>query len=104
VEAVKQEIEEVIGISTENAVLISAKTGQGVPDVLEAIVKYIPSPKNADDSKPLKALIFDSYFDPYRGVIMLIRIFEGKLKTGDRFKFMSNNAEYHVIDLGVRNP
>ncbi|TNK92116.1 elongation factor 4 [Mycoplasmopsis pullorum] len=104
VEAVKQEIEEVIGISTENAVLISAKTGQGVPDVLEAIVKYIPSPKNANDSKPLKALIFDSYFDPYRGVIMLIRIFEGKLKTGDRFKFMSNNAEYHVIDLGVRNP
>ncbi|VEU58844.1 translation elongation factor 4 [Mycoplasmopsis gallinacea] len=106
VEAVKREIEEVIGIDTQNAVLVSAKTGLGVDKLLEAIVEYIPSPKNADDSKPLKALIFDSYFDPYRGVIMLVRIFEGKLATGDRFKFMSdkNEKEYHVIDLGVKNP
>ncbi|WP_041594066.1 translation elongation factor 4 [Mycoplasma crocodyli] len=104
VELVKQEIENVIGISTENAVLVSAKTGFGIENVLEAIVKYVPSPRNADDSKPLKALIFDSYFDPYRGVVMLVRIFEGVLKPGDRFKFMSNNEEYHVIDLGVRNP
>ncbi|MFV8489488.1 translation elongation factor 4 [Mycoplasma sp. 31_09] len=107
VEEVKEEIENVIGISTENAILVSAKTGQGVPELLDAIVKYIPAPKNADDSKPLKALIFDSYFDPYRGVVMLIRVFEGKLKTGDRFILMSRPAEeqaYHVIDLGVRNP
>lgn len=104
VEEVKREIEEVIGISAENAVLVSAKTGVGVPDVLEAIVKYIPSPKDADDSKPLKALIFDSFFDPYRGVVMLVRIFEGKLSVGDRFKFMSNNEEYHVIELGIKNP
>ncbi|EFF41783.1 translation elongation factor 4 [Mycoplasmopsis alligatoris] len=104
IEAVKEEIENVIGISTENAVLVSAKTGLGVENVLEAIVKYIPSPKDADDDKPLKALIFDSYFDPYRGVVMLVRIFQGVLKPNDRFKFMSNNAEHHVIDLGVRNP
>ncbi|QGZ97736.1 elongation factor 4 [Mycoplasma sp. NEAQ87857] len=107
VEGVKREIEEVIGIPTDNAILVSAKTGQGVDQLLEAIVKYIPSPKDADDDKPLKALIFDSYFDPYRGVVMLVRIFEGKLKTGDKFIFMSRNKEeqdYHVIDLGVRNP
>ncbi|WP_025755571.1 translation elongation factor 4 [Mycoplasmopsis cricetuli] len=105
-ERVKQEIEEVIGIPTDNAILVSAKTGQGVDELLNAIIKYVPAPKNADDEKPLKALIFDSYFDPYRGVILLIRIFEGKLKVGDRFKFMSYNTknEYHVIDLGVRNP
>ncbi|WP_406613772.1 translation elongation factor 4 [Mycoplasma corogypsi] len=107
VEGVKKEIEEVIGISAENAILVSAKTGQGVHELLEAIVNYVPSPKNADDSKPLKALIFDSYFDPYRGVVMLIRVFEGKLSTGDKFIFMSKKNEqqdYHVIDLGVRNP
>ncbi|QCZ36750.1 translation elongation factor 4 [Mycoplasma nasistruthionis] len=107
VDLVKQEIEEVIGIPTDNAILVSAKTGQGVPELLEAIVNYIPAPKNADDEKPLKALIFDSYFDAYRGVVMLVRIFEGELKTGDRFKFMSKDnqdKEYHVIELGVRNP
>ncbi|WP_036452270.1 translation elongation factor 4 [Mycoplasma buteonis] len=107
VEEVKREIEEVIGISAENAVLVSAKTGQGVHELLDAIVKYIPSPTDADDDKPLKALIFDSYFDPYRGVVMLVRIMEGKLKSGDKFVFMSRNYEeqdYHVIDLGVRNP
>ncbi|WBP84154.1 translation elongation factor 4 [Mycoplasmopsis edwardii] len=107
IEGVKREIEEVIGISTENAVLVSAKTRLGVDNLLEAIVEHIPSPKDADDDKPLKALIFDSYFDPYRGVVMLVRIFEGQLKTGDKFKFMSRTDEensYHVIDLGVRNP
>lgn len=104
IEAVKKEIEDVIGISTENAVLISAKTGLGVPDVLEAIIKFIPSPKNADDNKPLKALIFDSYFDPYRGVVMLVRIFEGILRAGDKLLFMSNKTTYNVTELGVKNP
>ncbi|MCU9935255.1 translation elongation factor 4 [Mycoplasmopsis cynos] len=107
VEEVKKEIEDVIGIPTDNAVLVSAKTGLGVDNLLDAIIKYIPSPIDADDNKPLKALIFDSYFDPYRGVVMLVRIFEGQLKTGDKFKFMSRNDErnfYRVIDLGVRNP
>ncbi|WP_322958405.1 translation elongation factor 4 [Mycoplasmopsis felis] len=107
VEGVKKEIEDVIGIPTENAVLVSAKTGLGVDNLLDAIIKYIPAPKNADDNKPLKALIFDSYFDPYRGVVMLVRIFEGKLKVGDKFKFMSRKDDannYHVIELGIRNP
>ncbi|QKT05599.1 translation elongation factor 4 [Mycoplasma sp. OR1901] len=107
VEAVKKEIEEVIGISTDNAVLVSAKTGLGVDKLLDSIIKYIPSPKDANDDKPLKGLIFDSYFDPYRGVVMLVRIFEGKLKVGDKFKFMSRHDEendYHVIELGIRNP
>ncbi|WP_322908283.1 translation elongation factor 4 [Mycoplasmopsis felis] len=107
VEGVKKEIEDVIGIPTENAVLVSAKTGLGVGNLLDAIIKYIPAPKNADDNKPLKALIFDSYFDPYRGVVMLVRIFEGKLKVGDKFKFMSRKYDannYHVIELGIRNP
>lgn len=104
VERTKHEIESVIGLPTDNAVAISAKTGLNTEQVLDAIINYVPAPRDADDSKPLKALIFDSYFDEYRGVIMLIRIFEGKLKQGDKFKFMSNNKEYHVAELGVRNP
>ncbi|MCE6115329.1 translation elongation factor 4 [Mycoplasmopsis agalactiae] len=104
VEKTKEEIENVIGIPADNAVCVSAKTGLNCEKVLDAIVDYVPSPKDADDNKPLKALIFDSYFDEYRGVIMLIRVFQGKLKVGDDFKFMSNNANYHVIELGVRNP
>lgn len=104
VEATKAEIESVIGLPCDNAICVSAKTGINCEQVLDAIIKYIPAPTNADDSKPLKALIFDSYFDPYRGVVMLVRIFEGKISINDDFKFMSNNQEYHVIELGVRNP
>ncbi|RMX35732.1 translation elongation factor 4 [Mycoplasmopsis fermentans] len=104
IEATKNEIEEVIGLPTDNAVCISAKTGLNCEAVLVAIEKYIPAPKDADDSKPLKALIFDSYFDEYRGVVMLIRIFEGELKVGDEFMFMSNGQRYFVSELGVRSP
>lgn len=99
----KKEIEERIGIPSDNACLVSAKTGLGVPDVLETVVKYIPSPKG-DDNKPLKALIFDSYYDPYRGVIILIRIVEGKVKVGDTVKLMAANKEYLVTELGIRTP
>ncbi len=104
IEKTKEEIENIIGIPANNAVCVSAKTGLNCEKVLDAIVDYVPPPVDADDNKPLKALIFDSYFDEYRGVIMLIRVFQGKLKVGDDFKFMSNNAQYHVIELGVRNP
>ncbi len=100
---VKQEIEDVIGLVSEHAPLISAKTGLGVDEVLEAIVKYIPSPVG-DDEAPLQALIFDSYYDSYRGVIMQIRVKEGKIKVGDRIRMMSNGAEYDVVELGVRTP
>ncbi|MBT1386630.1 elongation factor 4 [Mycoplasma bovis] len=104
IEKTKEEIENIIGIPANIAVCVSAKTGLNCEKVLDAIVDYVPAPVDADDNKPLKALIFDSYFDEYRGVIMLIRVFQGKLKVGDDFKFMSNNAQYHVIELGVRNP
>ncbi|VEU76807.1 translation elongation factor 4 [Mycoplasmopsis columbina] len=104
VERTKQEIENVIGLDTSNAVAISAKTGLNCQEVLTAIEKFVPQPKEADDQAPLRALIFDSYFDEYRGVILLVRIFQGKLHAGEKFKFMSNNKEYHVAELGVRNP
>ena len=100
---VKQEIEDVIGLVSDHAPLISAKTGLGVEDVLEAIVKYIPSPKGSEDN-PLQALIFDSYYDAYRGVIMQVRVKEGKVKVGDKIKMMSNGATYDVVELGVRTP
>ena len=100
---VKQEIEDVIGLVSEHAPLISAKTGLGVEDVLEAIVKYIPSP-SGDDEAPLQALIFDSYYDSYRGVIMQVRVKEGTIKVGDKIRMMSNGAEYDVVELGVRTP
>lgn len=104
VERVKHEIEEVIGIPADNAVEISAKTGLNCDKVLDAVVEYIHAPKDADDTKPLKALIFDSYFDPYRGVVLLVRIFDGVLKENQKIKFMSNNQEYIVTELGVKNP
>ena len=85
---VKSEIEDVIGIPAEDAPCISAKTGLNIEDVLKAVVKDIPAPK-VDTEKPLKALIFDAVYDSYKGVIVYVRIFEGKLKVGDRIKMMN---------------
>ena len=99
----KKEIEERIGIPADNACLVSAKTGEGVADVLEAVVNYIPSPKG-DDNAPLKALIFDSYYDSYRGVVILIRVKEGRVKVGDTIKLMAANKEYLVTEVGIRTP
>ena len=99
----KKEIEERIGIPSDNACLVSAKTGQGVADVLEAVVNYIPSPIG-DDNAPLKALIFDSYYDSYRGVVILVRIKEGKVKVGDKIKLMAANKTYEVTEVGIRTP
>ena len=99
----KNEIENRIGIPADNACLVSAKTGAGVADVLEAVVNYIPSP-NGDDNAPLKALIFDSYYDSYRGVVILIRVKEGKVKVGDKIRLMAANKEYEVIEVGIRTP
>lgn len=101
---VKAEIEDVIGIPADDAVLISAKTGLNIENVLQAIIDKIDPPKDCDDSKPLKALIFDSYFDPYRGVIILTRIFNGKIKVGDEFEFMSTGKKFHVTELGIKKP
>ena len=99
----KKEIEERIGIPSDNACLVSAKTGEGVADVLEAVVNYIPSP-NGDDNAPLKALIFDSYYDSYRGVVILVRVKEGKVKVGDTIRLMAANKEYVVTEVGIRTP
>ncbi|MCK5945792.1 MAG: translation elongation factor 4, partial [Mycoplasmataceae bacterium] len=104
VERVKKEIEDVIGIPADNAVEISAKTGKNIDQVMERIVKEISPPADADDNKPLKALVFDSYFDPYRGVILLIRIFNGKIKPHDEFKFMASGNKFHVVELGIKDP
>ena len=103
IDFVKNEIEEKIGISTVDALEVSAKTGQGIHQLLEAIVKDIPSPEG-DENNPLQALIFDSYYDSYRGVIILVRIKEGKISIGDNIRLMQANKEYLVTELGIRTP
>ena len=102
-EMAKKEIEERIGIDCSNAIEVSAKTGFHIHDLLEAIVKYIPAP-SGDINKPLKALIFDSYYDSYRGVIILVRIKEGKINVGDKIYLMQAKKEYLVTELGIRTP
>ena len=102
-DVVKEEIEKVIGLPADNAPLVSAKTGLNIQDVLEAVVKYVPSPKGSVDN-PLKALIFDSYYDAYRGVVVFVRVKDGKVKVGDKIKFMNSKAVYEVTELGIKTP
>jgi len=97
------EMETILGISREEALLVSAKTGQGVDKIIPAIIERIPPPQG-DPDKPLRALIFDSWFDSYRGVIILIRVIDGVVKKGDKIKFLSNYAEYEIGELGVHTP
>ena len=103
VERVKEEIEDVIGISAEDAIPASAKQGIGTKEILEAIVTHL-SPPEDKSKEPLKALIFDSWFDSYQGVVMLIRVFEGKIKTGSHITFISTGKSYEVRKLGVFSP
>ena len=103
VEKCQLELIDTLQMDPDHCVLVSAKTGQGIDVLLEAIVKYLPSPQG-DETKPLKALIFDSKFDSYRGVIIMIRVFEGEVKVGDKILFMSNNNIYQVTELGIRTP
>lgn len=98
-----KEIEEVIGLPADHAPLISAKTGLNVEEVLEDIVNYIPAPKGSINH-PTQALIFDSFYDAYRGVIVFVRIMEGSIKVGDHIRFMASNAVYEVVECGVRTP
>ncbi|HEY0171813.1 MAG TPA: translation elongation factor 4 [Pyrinomonadaceae bacterium] len=102
-EKVLEQIENVIGLDTSNAVLASAKTGVGVPDILEAIVRDVPAPKGDPDA-PLKALIFDSWYDSYRGVIVLFRIIDGTLKPGMKIRFFNTGRDYQVESVGVNRP
>ncbi len=102
-ERIIQEIEEVIGLDCSNAILASAKQGLGIKEILESIVSLIPSPQD-NIEKPLRALIFDSYYDPYRGVIVYFRIVDGKVKKGDRVLLMASGKEYEIDELGVLSP
>ena len=100
---VKQEIEDVIGIEAEDAPMISAKTGLNVEDVLEEIVQKLPAPKG-DEEAPLKALIFDSVYDSYKGVVCFIRVFDGEVKPGTKIKFMATGSTCEVVEVGVFTP
>ncbi len=103
VDRVKEEIEEILGLDTSNAVLTSAKTGIGIHDVLEAIVKHVPAPKDTSN-KPLRALIFDSCYDQYLGTIVYFKIVDGNIKSTDTVRFMANNKSYEVTELGYMTP
>jgi GTP-binding protein LepA len=102
-ERVRQEIEDVIGLDASDAVLASAKAGIGIGEILEQVVEKIPAPQGDPDA-PLKALIFDSLFDPYRGVVAYIRIVEGTVKVGDRIRMMATGKEFEVNEVGVFTP
>src|SRR5918993_2601538 len=102
-EKVMEQIEHVIGLDTSNAVLASAKTGVGVPDILEAIVRDVPAPQGSPDA-PLKALIFDSWYDSYRGVIVLFRVIDGTIKPGMKIRFFNTGRDYQVETIGVNRP
>ncbi len=99
----KKEIEDIIGLDCSQAPLISARSGLNVDEVLEQIVSQIPAP-SGDENAPLQALVFDSFYDPYRGIIALIRIRQGSLSVGDKIRFMATGAEYEVLEVGIRNP
>lgn len=102
-ERVKKEVEDVIGLDTSDAVLASAKAGIGIKDILEQIVKKVPAP-TGDPNEPLKALIFDSHYDPYKGVIVYIRVINGKIKSGSKIKMMATGKEFEVIEVGAFMP
>jgi GTP-binding protein LepA len=102
-DGVKKQIEDAIGLDASDAILASAKERIGIKDILEAVVKKVPPPQ-ADRQLPLRALIFDSWFDAYQGVIVLCRVVDGQVKKGDRIKFMSGTQEYEVLKLGTYSP
>ncbi len=102
-DVVKKDIENVIGLDASDAPLISAKSGLNIKDVLEQIVYHVPAP-SGDVNAPLKALVFDSFYDAYRGVIASICVKEGRIKVGDTIRFMATGAEYLVLQVGIRNP
>ncbi len=103
IDEVKKEIEDVIGLDTTDCPCVSAKEGTNIQDILEAVVKYVPSPKG-DTAQPLRALIFDSYYDNYKGVILFVRIKEGEVKVGDKIKAFLSDRTYDVVEVGAFAP
>jgi GTP-binding protein LepA len=103
IERVRGEIEDIIGIPAEDCPAVSAKTGLNIEQVLEAVVRDVPAP-SGDENAPLKALIFDSYYDSYLGVVVNVRVFDGTLKSGDKIKLMNTGAEFDVVDVGYMTP
>ena len=101
-EKVKQELVDTIGFDMDEIICCSGKTGEGVEELLDAVIERVPSPKS--ESNKLRALIFDSYFDPYKGVIILVRIVDGNIKVGDKIKLINSNATYEVLELGKHTP
>ena len=102
VDRVKKELVDSLGFSEDEILLCSGKTGVGIKELVEEVIKRVPAP--ISDSKDLQALIFDSYFDPYRGIVILTRIFNGEIKVGDKIKMLATNAEYEVVSVGVHTP
>ncbi|MEG2353366.1 MAG: translation elongation factor 4 [Clostridium sp.] len=100
---IKKEIEDIIGLDASDAPLISAKTGLNIEDVLESVVKKIPHPKG-DENAPLKCLVFDSYYDTYKGVVSYVRVIDGTVKRGDKINFMASGKNYDVVEVGVFTP
>jgi GTP-binding protein LepA len=101
---IKQQIEDVIGLDASDAVMISAKTGLGIPDVLEAIVNRLPPPKTGDENAPLKAMLVDSWYDTYLGVMVLVRVIDGVMKKGQVIRMMGTDAKYAIERIGVLTP
>lgn len=100
---VKKELVDVLGFNENDIILCSAKTGEGVQDILDAVIEKIPEPKiNVEDKT--RSLIFDSYFDPYRGVVLLVKLVDGKIKIGDTIKMVATNSTFEVVELGVHTP
>ena len=102
-EKVRAEIEDVVGIVAEGCPAVSAKTGLNIGDVLDKIICDIPAP-SGEESAPLKCLIFDSYYDSYLGVVVYVRVMDGRVRPGDRIRMMSTGAEFDVVEVGTMEP
>src|SRR5581483_418541 len=102
-EEARRQIQDIIGLDGDHAILASAKMGTGVPEILEAIVHRLPPP-TGDPNAPLKALIFDSWYDPYRGVVIVIRVLDGVIRPGMKIKLMAQGQDYESLQLGIFNP
>ena len=103
IEKVKKELNSIIGFKEDEIILASAKTGEGISELLDAIIERIPAPKINKNDK-VRALIYDSYFDPYKGVVLLVKIVDGVLKVKDKIKMMATNSSFEIVELGVKTP